>query len=285
MSMNFTMKKAMLLLMAAMTACAMAGCGGSDSSEAATEATTEATTEAATDATTEAATVEATVLEFEDPVIPAEDEAYLAVTDAQWWIQNWGTDESPLCYNQKVAKITGNGSYTVGVDATTAAFHYDTDTGDDYQCEGIGFMAVYINNGEALFPGIVLTVDSIIVDGEEAELVAKNYTSSDDTVVTRTNIYNEWVNRTEVSDGLATITNGRCAEGPFFVDDQLADFISADLTTYSAQVIDPASTVFGSWSTIDVNFTVSGLEDAGAAADTDAADDLADEAETDAAAE
>jgi hypothetical protein len=53
-------------------------------------------------------------------------------------------------------------------------------------------MAVGITTGEKTFPGYYIDTKEIKVNGE-AITVGKGYTSSDDQIITRQNLYNEWV--------------------------------------------------------------------------------------------
>ncbi|HPP35975.1 MAG TPA: hypothetical protein PK767_06990 [Clostridiales bacterium] len=107
--------------------------------------------------------------------------AYLMYADASWTNQYWGTDDSSV----KAAKadITGPGEYTVGLDFT------GTEAG---VASGIAFTALGIQNGELAFPYYTIELTSIKINGEDIEFT-KGYTSSDDGITTRMNIYNEWV--------------------------------------------------------------------------------------------
>lgn len=82
----------------------------------------------------------------------------------------------------KNALITGEGTYTVELDFSKIG-----------GAKGVAFSALGISNGETLFPGYVVTIDSFAVDGEEVELAGKEYTSSDDGKCTRVNLFNQWV--------------------------------------------------------------------------------------------
>ena len=53
-------------------------------------------------------------------------------------------------------------------------------------------MAVGIANGEATFPGYFIDITEVKVNGEAIEL-GKDFTTTDDGIVTRSNIWNEWV--------------------------------------------------------------------------------------------
>ncbi|MBE6854589.1 MAG: hypothetical protein E7501_02920 [Ruminococcus sp.] len=232
-----------------MVAAALVGCGGEETKSEETTTTTTTTTTAAETTTAAAVTTTAAPVVDANPVVAEDGEAYLALQDGQVWIQYWGNDEHPLCYDAGVAKITGNGSYTVSVDATTAAFHQDTETGDDYKCSGIQFMAILINEGTTLYgTDMVMTIDSILVDGKEIDMVAKNYTSSDDGKERRTNIYNGYMAADKLSE------DAICADGPLFVDGAFTDAASE----FSPHIINTDD--FASWSTIEVNFTVSGMD-------------------------
>ncbi len=80
------------------------------------------------------------------------------------------------------ALITGEGQYTVALDFTAAGI-----------AKGVNFSALGIYNGETLFPGYIISIDSLKVNGEETELAGKPYTSSDDGKCTRVNLNNPWV--------------------------------------------------------------------------------------------
>lgn len=119
-------------------------------------------------------------------------------------------------------QVTGEGTYTVSLDFT----------GTDTHCsKGIGFAAVGIINGEALFPGYIMTIDEILINGEPYTSQYKEYTTSDDENCTRVNLYNGWV--TELPKEARTLTG--------------------DFTDCSAQLINPDDV--GDITTISVTFT------------------------------
>ena len=80
------------------------------------------------------------------------------------------------------ALITGEGTYTVSLDFTDAG-----------SAKGVAFSALGISNGEDLFPGYIVTIDEILINGEPYEMQGRGYTSSDDDHCTRVNLYNAWV--------------------------------------------------------------------------------------------
>ncbi len=80
------------------------------------------------------------------------------------------------------AKIEGDGTYEVSLDFTGAG-----------KANGVAFSALGISNGEKLFPNCTIKIEEIKVNGEPVEMIAPGYTSSDDGVCTRVNLFNEWV--------------------------------------------------------------------------------------------
>ena len=250
-------------LLAALCASAMAlaactACGGNDSSTA-EETTTAATTTTTAETAAVITTAAPEVIEYEDAIEAGSGDAYLALTDSGWWAQYWGgTDPIAnglnLCYAAGVTHIDGDGQYTVSVTNDTKGARFDG-TGDangELVVSGIGFAGVIIKDGETVVPDAVITVDSIVIDGEAIELTGTNYTCFEEGAV-RTNLYNEWV------------SDANCPEGT------------------TAQIFDRDK--IGAWKTVEVNFTISGLGEGSGAETTDAADDTAEDTETTAAAE
>ena len=118
-------------------------------------------------------------------------------------------------------QITGEGTYTVGLDFTGCG-----------TAKGTSFSALGISNGEKFFPGYTYTIDEILINGEPYQMVGKGYTASDDGKCTRVNLFNSWVN--SVPD------DARTADG--------------DLTDCSAQIM--PLTKKDKVDTISVTFTV-----------------------------
>ncbi|MCC8135990.1 MAG: hypothetical protein LIO40_04865, partial [Ruminococcus sp.] len=100
-----------------------------------------------------------------------------------------------------------------------------------------------VNDGTTLYPDMAIEITSIRVDGTAIPLIAKNYTTSDDGVEMRTNIYNEWVSDENTPE-----------------DAHDANGVITDTTGYSAQIIDPSAFDDG-WTTVEVDFTVTGTGD------------------------
>ena len=111
--------------------------------------------------------------------------AFLMYADAAWANQYW-YDGNEYPVTATTAEITGQGTYTVGLEFAEPA-------------EGLAFAAVGIANGEKTFNGYFIDITDIKVNGESISVNA-GYTSSDDGVTTRENIYNEWVGDTLPSD-------------------------------------------------------------------------------------
>lgn len=82
------------------------------------------------------------------------------------------------------AIITGEGKYTVGLDFTGTAQGYSA---------SVAFAAIGISNGEALYPNYLINIKEVRINGEIYRLKGRAYTTSDDGVCTRVNLYNEWV--------------------------------------------------------------------------------------------
>ena len=117
-------------------------------------------------------------------------------------------------------EITGEGTYTVALDFT------GTDAGKSIST---AFSAIGIANGEALFPGYIITIKSVLINGEEYKLHGKNYTSSDDGLCTRTNLYNEWVN--DIPDDARTAAGGMNGCTPCVFDQgDLGDIETLEIT-------------------------------------------------------
>lgn len=82
------------------------------------------------------------------------------------------------------AIITGEGKYTVGLDFTGTAQGYSA---------SVAFAAIGISNGEALYPNYLINIKEVRINGEIYRLKGRAYTTSDDGLCTRVNLYNEWV--------------------------------------------------------------------------------------------
>ena len=117
-------------------------------------------------------------VEVDFSLLPVTDVAYFMYADGSWTNQYWYDGNE---YPGKVvtAEITGAGTYTVGIELENEA-------------QGLSFAAVGVANGEKTFNGYFINVTEVKVNGEAIEL-GKGFTTSDDGVTTRENLYNEWV--------------------------------------------------------------------------------------------
>ncbi len=205
------MKKILAIILASlMLVACFAGC--------AKESTTNDDTASATDVVS-AADVSSTDTDVEDTTDEVVEDtttagaavAYIMYADESWTNQYW-YDGNEYAMKAETVEVTGEGDYVVGLTSETPAM-------------GLAFTALGIDGGEAAFPNYCFTITAMTVNGE---LIAFNkpYTSSDDAITTRSNIYNAWV--TALPD------DARCAYGevadcsPTVVD--IADF--AEVTEF-----------------------------------------------------
>jgi len=184
--------------------------------------------------------------------------AYLSFMDGGWWANYRYNDDSNLDGTE--ATITGDGSYTVTVSKPESMA--------DVELNGAQFMAILIPDAEVAYPEMVITVDSIKADDTEIAMNAKNYTSSDDGEVTRTNIYNGWVSKFPDD---ARSTDGKLSE------------IGTD--GYGYTIINPDD--LSGWSTLTVDFTISGMgsEEEPSESETESESETASETETESVSE
>ena len=83
------------------------------------------------------------------------------------------------------AVINGAGTYTVSLDFTGASAGHDT---------GFSFSAIGLSNGEILYPGYIIDIKEVLINGEAYTLTGEPFTTADDKICTRVNLYNQWVN-------------------------------------------------------------------------------------------
>ncbi len=233
---------AILAAAAAMTVCT--ACGAKDKKGGNADGTSSAADAASGDAAGDASrngSAENNAAETEEPTVAKSGDAILIITDGQWYAKYFGTAEDLLSYGAGAVQITGNGDYTVSVNAGSAGTQKEI-TGDpngSYQCSGLGFAAVKVMDGTKLFPEMSIEIREIRVDGNPVQLSAKNYTSSDDNTEMRANIYNEYVSRFP--------DDAHNADGK----------LTGEFGEYSSQIVDPAA--FSKWQKVEVDFTVSGI--------------------------
>jgi len=124
----------------------------------------------------------------------AKTTAYISMADSAFAVQYWYDGNDYKGVKATTAEVTGYGTYTVALDFSGV---------DGGVCPDLGFMDVEIANGEAAYPNSYMNIDSVKINGKEVTL-GKTYTSSDDGIATRTNLFNTWV---------TDIAAGRTADG------------------------------------------------------------------------
>lgn len=114
--------------------------------------------------------------------------AWIMYSDGSWVGNNVGDVYNPtskvdgLIAND--VEITEAGTYTISIDATGTASGHLT---------GLIFSAIGISNGELLFPGYIIELKELKINGEPYTLLGTPFTSTDDKICTRLNLYNSWV--------------------------------------------------------------------------------------------
>lgn len=178
-------------------------------------------------------------------------EAILGFGDSDWKAQGWGKGqdgELDMSYFQ-TAQITGNGTYSVGIDLSAGY------TNDDWEDEetgdlavfttgnGIGAMGINVNFDaeDEAYDNFGINITSVKFDGVESIVAgATSYTNNEDGAK-RCNVLNPWAN----------------------YDATKEDHITSDAATATSVMTDFA----GEWTTCVVEFEVFGLADDDAAAD------------------
>ena len=138
-----------------------------------------------------AAAAEAPVT-FQQDAVVVDDQtalAWIMWTDGSWALTHsvgdtYNADSISEGLVATNAIITGEGKYTVGLDFTGTAQGYSA---------SVAFAAIGISNGEALYPNYVINIKEVRINGEIYRLKGRAYTTSDNGLCTRVNLYNEWV--------------------------------------------------------------------------------------------
>ena len=148
------------------------------------------------------------------------DTAYIMFADSAWAVQYWLDGNAYDGVVATNATVTGPGDYTVGLDFTGTA---------NGQASGVAFTALGIKNGEKLFPGMMIKINDIRINGESVAFT-KGYTSSDDQIETRMNIMNEWVPATvNAEDPTVRSFDGSVADASGII---VAKDLFAEVKTY-----------------------------------------------------
>ena len=161
----------------------------------------------------------------------SENIAWLMWDSQDWQIvhavgDEYNADNDTLGLKLTEPDVTGEGTYTVGIDFTGTDAGYSQST---------AFAAIGIKDAETKYPGYIIEIQSIKINGEEYEMTGEPYTCSDDENCTRVNIYNEWVTK-----AITEIENARNSSG--------------DLTNCTAVPIDRADELWQKIETIEITF-------------------------------
>ena len=147
--------------------------------------------QAAAAAEAAAAAAEAPVTFLQDAVVVDDQTAlaWIMWNDGSWALTHsvgdtYNADSISEGLVATNAIITGEGKYTVGLDFTGTAQGYSA---------SVAFAAIGISNGEALYPNYLVNIKEVRINGEIYRLKGRAYTTSDDGVCTRVNLYNECV--------------------------------------------------------------------------------------------
>ena len=147
--------------------------------------------QAAAAAEAAAAAAEAPVTFLQDAVVVDDQTAlaWIMWNDGSWALTHsvgdtYNADSISEGIVATNAIITGEGKYTVGLDFTGTAQGYSA---------SVAFAAIGISNGEALYPNYLVNIKEVRINGEIYRLKGRAYTTSDDGLCTRVNLYNEWV--------------------------------------------------------------------------------------------
>lgn len=134
--------------------------------------------------------------------------AWIMYTSSDWSIQYsvgdvYDPDNKTAGLKATDVEVTGPGTYTVSLDFTG--------TGGGY-AYGVAFSALAITNAERLYPGCIINLKEVLINGEPYTLKGLPYTTSDNRICTRVNLYNTWVTaipynaRVFDGDGLTDVT-------------------------------------------------------------------------------
>ena len=164
------------------------------------------------------------------------DTAYIMFADSAWAQQYWLDGNEYGGVTVKNAEVKGAGDYTVGLDFST------TEAG---KATGVAFTALGIKHGESLFPGMMIKINDIRINGESVAFT-KGYTSSDDGVETRMNIMNEWVPSVNTEDPTVRSWDGNLdGAAPIIVSkDAFAEVVTYEIDFSLIPVTDTAYIMF-----------------------------------------
>jgi endoglucanase len=132
--------------------------------------------------------------------------AWLMFTGGGWYPgysagDQYRPDSKPDGLVATDVEVTGPGVYTVGLDFTGIPEGYSV---------GFEFTAVGIVNAEILWPGYIINITEVLINGEPAELVGLPYTTNDNPATTRVNLYNGWVS--SINEEVGRVATGSISD-------------------------------------------------------------------------
>lgn len=104
---------------------------------------------------------------------------YIAFANSDWTVQYFGGIPEAANMASAGSIINGEGTYQAKIEM-------------EEPIADIAFAALIIKNGNKVYPGYFIDVKEVKINGEAVE-VKKGYTSSDDGIEMRSNLFNEWV--------------------------------------------------------------------------------------------
>ena len=115
--------------------------------------------------------------------------AWIMYTSSDWNVQYsvgdvYDPDDKTAGLVCSDVEITGPGEYTASLDFTGVPGGY---------ANSVTFSALAVTNAEILYPGCIINLKEVRVNGVPYQLRGRPYTSSDDGICTRVNLYNAWV--------------------------------------------------------------------------------------------
>ncbi len=126
-----------------------------------------------------------------DVVLAGDDKAvaWIMWSDGSWALSySVGDEYQPDTISPGVvatdAVINGEGTYKVALDFTGSDKGFSAST---------AFSALGIANGEVLYPNWVVDITECKINGEVYRFKGRPYTTSDNKICTRVNLFNEWV--------------------------------------------------------------------------------------------
>ncbi len=123
-----------------------------------------------------------------EEIVPDDGTAWIMFNSSDYLVSYAVGDTHPSGGTEGIVTeepvITEAGTYTASIDFTGTSGGYAT---------SFAFMALGIYNGETMFPGYVIDIEELLINGEKVDITDKWYTTSDDGTCTRLNLYNGWV--------------------------------------------------------------------------------------------